>query len=140
MVLLQGILGLSWCLQDPGMLLSTGKDSRTILWDADHGHQLGEFQTPSFNFDVQWSPTQAGVFATSSYGGGDGRDGTVRCTPACTAQQQQAVTGAYLRKTRSPGYVGPVNPRARFINLCVAGDVAQPGILHCTAADQQRPC
>ena len=62
------------------MLLSTGKDSRTILWDVS-GSALGELVTPSFNFDVQWSPTHAGVFATSSYGGGDGQDGTA--SPSC---------------------------------------------------------
>lgn len=73
---MQGILGLSWCQQDSGMLLSTGKDSKTILWDVG-GPALGEFSAPSFNFDVQWSPTCAGIFATSSYGGGDGQDGKV---------------------------------------------------------------
>jgi hypothetical protein len=68
-------------MQDPAMILSTGKDARTILWDV-NGAQLGEFSTPSFNFDVQWSPTNAGVFATSSYGGGDGQDGTVTPRPS----------------------------------------------------------
>lgn len=76
MLLLQGILGLSWCHQDPSMILTTGKDSRTVLWDV-NGTQLGSTVSPSAYFDVQFSPTDPGIFATSSYGGGDGQDGTV---------------------------------------------------------------
>ena len=73
---LQGVLGVSWSSQDPSLLLSVGKDSRTILWGVG-GQKLGEYSSASFNFDVQWSPTNAGVFSTCSYGGGDGQDGTV---------------------------------------------------------------
>ena len=62
------------------MLLSTSKDCRTILWDVSsqgNGRKLGEFTSASYNLDVAWSPTNAGVFATSSCAGGEGQDGSV---------------------------------------------------------------
>ena len=58
------------------MILTTGKDCRTVLWDV-NGTMIGSTTSGSAFFDVQFSPTDPGVFATSSYGGGDGQDGTV---------------------------------------------------------------
>jgi len=111
-MLMQGILALSWCLQDPAMILSTGKDARTILWDVS-GAQLGEFSTPSFNFDVQWSPTNAGVFATSSYGGGDGQDGTVPPPPRTPSRPPPALPAIHNTKpflSPSPSLIEGVPP------------------------------
>lgn len=76
---LQGVLAMSWSPQDAGLLLSSGKDNRIILWDVTTGEMLGE--TPgadSWSFDVAWCPTNPGVFATSSYGG-EGSSGKVCC-------------------------------------------------------------
>ncbi|KAL7773713.1 hypothetical protein CFE70_003680 [Pyrenophora teres f. teres 0-1] len=39
----QGVLSLSWCVQDSDLLLSCGKDNRTIAWNPHTGEQLGEF-------------------------------------------------------------------------------------------------
>eukprot|EP00732_Lithocolla_globosa_P000751 Lithocolla_globosa_v1_NODE_281_length_4678_cov_13.661043.p1 type:complete len:1073 gc:universal NODE_281_length_4678_cov_13.661043:1186-4404(+) len=63
-----GVLGLSWCPQDPGLLLSCGKDSRTILWDPSSGYAMGEI-TPASNwvFDVQWNPKIPGLISTCSF-------------------------------------------------------------------------
>lgn len=38
----QGVVSASWCSHDPALLLSSGKDGRTILWDASIGAVLGE--------------------------------------------------------------------------------------------------
>jgi protein transport protein SEC31 len=56
LVVVQGVLGMSWCQQDHSLLLSCSKDGRTICWDvnttdvvcelASHGHD-------NWNFDVQ---------------------------------------------------------------------------------------
>ncbi|OAX82810.1 protein transporter SEC31 [Emergomyces africanus] len=37
-----GVLSLSWCAQDPDLLLSCGKDNRTICWNPQTGVQYGE--------------------------------------------------------------------------------------------------
>jgi protein transport protein SEC31 len=31
----EGILSVSWCPSDPSLLLSCGKDNRTVMWDLD---------------------------------------------------------------------------------------------------------
>ena len=40
-VVVQGVLGMSWCPQDPTLLLSSGKDNRTICWDVTTGAGVG---------------------------------------------------------------------------------------------------
>ncbi len=69
-----GVLSLSWCQDDPGLLLSCGKDNRTLLWDLFSRKTMYEFPSdqdsvPSMGsdqffgggggqrrFNVQWSP------------------------------------------------------------------------------------
>ena len=49
----KGVLSVSWCKQDPDLLLSCGKDNRTILWNPQSSEILGEvsfflpFSSPS---------------------------------------------------------------------------------------------
>lgn len=71
MLLLQGISGLSWCPQDPSLLMSSGKDGRTVVWDVNAADIVCETTSHGggFNFDVQWCPTTAGVFSTASFEG-----------------------------------------------------------------------
>lgn len=75
---LQGVLAMSWSGHDAGLLLSSAKDNRTILWDVATGETLGELSAgDNWDFDVLWSPSNPGVFATSSYGAGEGSSGKV---------------------------------------------------------------
>ena len=81
----QGVMSARWCTQDPGMLLSSGKDGRTILWDVSMqqnlplGQPLGEFSAGfgEYVHDLAWSPSNPGVFATASLGGGENHNGVV---------------------------------------------------------------
>lgn len=74
----QGVLAMSWSGHDAGLLLSSAKDNRTILWDVATGETLGEVPAgDSWDFDVLWSPSNPGLFATSSYGAGEGSSGKV---------------------------------------------------------------
>ncbi len=69
---------MSWSGHDAGLLLSSAKDHRTVLWDVASGEVLGEVPAgDSWDFDVLWSPNNPGVFATSSYGTGEGSSGKV---------------------------------------------------------------
>ncbi|KAK9829183.1 hypothetical protein WJX72_004364 [[Myrmecia] bisecta] len=65
----KGVLGMAWSVHDPTLLLSTGKDGRTLLWDVPSSEVLGEISGSESCFNVAWSPTNPGVFATASYGG-----------------------------------------------------------------------
>ncbi len=38
----KAVLSLSWCPQDSGLLLTCGKDNRTLLWDMAHGTLMYE--------------------------------------------------------------------------------------------------
>ena len=79
---------MSWSGHDAGLLLSSAKDNRTILWDVATGETLGELSAgDNWDFDVLWSPNNPGVFATSSYGAGEGNSGKVSL-PSGTVFQQ----------------------------------------------------
>ncbi|KAJ1471406.1 hypothetical protein T484DRAFT_1977796 [Baffinella frigidus] len=71
----RGILAMSWCPFDPGMLLTCGKDDRTLCWNpmapADAGSSI-MCELPSsanWNFDVRWSPKLPAIVSTSSFDG-----------------------------------------------------------------------
>jgi protein transport protein SEC31 len=58
---------MDWCIHDPEMLLTTGEDSRTLLWNPSNGRVLSEVQSYGNSFDVQWNPHLASIFATCSF-------------------------------------------------------------------------
>jgi len=84
----KGILSMSWCPHDEHLLLSSGKDNRTILWDlytmapigdipndpvdaqqASGTHEQSMFGLASSQqrrYDVQWSPLRRGIVSTAS--------------------------------------------------------------------------
>ena len=85
----QGILSMAWCPHDESLLLSSGKDNRTLLWDLHsmtcvaelpneqdagamessasnvYGASLSSSQTK--RYDIQWSPLLRGVVSTCSF-------------------------------------------------------------------------
>ncbi|PNH06272.1 Protein transport protein Sec31A [Tetrabaena socialis] len=77
---LQGVLGMAWSPHDSSLLLSSGKDNRTICWDVHSGDTVCELTGAHWNFDVQWSPTVPGIFATSSFDGKLGICNLLGCT------------------------------------------------------------
>jgi protein transport protein SEC31 len=67
----RGVHSVSWCPHDAGLLLSCGKDSRTLCWDPLQGELLCELpSSTNWNFDVQWSPRMPAVYAAASFNGG----------------------------------------------------------------------
>ena len=52
----KGIWAVSWCPYDSSLLLSTGKDNRTLCWNMNTGAMIEVDETSTWNFDVQWSP------------------------------------------------------------------------------------
>jgi protein transport protein SEC31 len=66
----KGVLSLSWCNFDPSLLLSCGKDNRTLCWDTRSGTLINEVEVSNnWNFDVQWSPCLPAVVSTCSLEG-----------------------------------------------------------------------
>uniref|UniRef100_M4B6P5 Protein transport protein SEC31 n=1 Tax=Hyaloperonospora arabidopsidis (strain Emoy2) TaxID=559515 RepID=M4B6P5_HYAAE len=83
-----GVLSMSWCPNDPGLLLSCGKDNRTLLWDLFSRKTVAELPSdapdaPAMGSDqffggvlagqrrwnVQWSPQIPAVASTCSLDG-----------------------------------------------------------------------
>ena len=61
---------MAWNLQDPSLLLTCGKDNRTLCWDTEAGEVISELPaSANWNFDVQWSKTSPGILSTSSFDG-----------------------------------------------------------------------
>lgn len=66
----QGVLSLSWCPQDSDLLLSCGKDNRTICWNPRTGEALGEFPVvTNWTFQTRWNPHIPSLLATASFDG-----------------------------------------------------------------------
>ncbi|KAJ1769853.1 protein transport protein S31 [Coemansia sp. RSA 1843] len=66
----RGILSLSWCRKDSGLLLSSGKDNRTICWNPQSGEIVGELP-PANNwvYDVQWNQVNPNLLSGASFDG-----------------------------------------------------------------------
>ncbi|GAA5940398.1 hypothetical protein JCM1841_004304 [Sporobolomyces salmonicolor] len=66
----KGILSVSWCQHDSDLLLSSGKDGRTIAWGASTGEIVAEV-TPSSNwaFDTAFCPRNPSLISTASLDG-----------------------------------------------------------------------
>ncbi|TVY85252.1 Protein transport protein SEC31 [Lachnellula suecica] len=66
----QGILSLSWCQQDSDLLLSCGKDNRTLVWNPQTGERLGEFpEVTNWTFQTRFNPHNPALSATASFDG-----------------------------------------------------------------------
>ncbi|RMD40703.1 hypothetical protein DV735_g4444, partial [Chaetothyriales sp. CBS 134920] len=65
-----GVLSLSWCQQDSDLLLSCGKDNRTILWNPQTGQSYGDYPVvTNWTFQTRWNPHNPNFFATASFDG-----------------------------------------------------------------------
>ena len=63
-----GALSLSWCQQDPELLLSCGKDNRTICWNPRTGEMYGDFAAGSnWAFQTRWNPHNPSLIASASF-------------------------------------------------------------------------
>ncbi|KAL1382013.1 hypothetical protein HDK64DRAFT_57322 [Phyllosticta capitalensis] len=66
----QGVLSLSWCTSDSDILLSCGKDNRTICWNPHTGQSLGEFPVvTNWTFQTEFNPHNPNLLATASFDG-----------------------------------------------------------------------
>ena len=66
----QGVLSLSWCQQDPDLLMSCGKDNKTIVWNPHTGHKYGEFpEVTNWTFLTRFNPHNPNLSATASFDG-----------------------------------------------------------------------
>ncbi|ANZ73106.1 BA75_00832T0 [Komagataella pastoris] len=87
----KGVLSLDWCSWDPELLLSSGKDNSTLLWNPIRGSLLAEYPTTTnWAFKTRFSPKLPDIFATSSF---DGKISvqTLQDTTPVETQQAKAI-------------------------------------------------
>ncbi|OAQ96504.1 hypothetical protein LLEC1_01378 [Akanthomyces lecanii] len=66
----QGILSLSWCTQDSSLLLSSGKDNKTMVWNPLTGERYGELpEVTNWTFQTRFHPQNPNLSATASFDG-----------------------------------------------------------------------
>lgn len=66
----KGVLSLDWCKQDSGLLLSSGKDNRTLLWNPETGEKIGEYPiATNWCFQTKFNPVLPDIFASASFDG-----------------------------------------------------------------------
>ncbi|KAJ2906944.1 Protein transport protein SEC31 [Zalerion maritima] len=67
---LQGVLSLSWCDHDADLLISSGRDAKTIVWNPQTGEKLGELpEATNWAFLTQFHPHNPNLTATASFDG-----------------------------------------------------------------------
>ncbi|KAF4552090.1 Protein transport protein sec31-like protein [Elsinoe fawcettii] len=87
-----GVLSLDWCRQDSSLLLSCGKDNRTICWNPHTGQAYGEYPVvTNWTFQTRWNPHNPGLFATASFDGKISIQSVQNTNPS--ANDAQAATG-----------------------------------------------
>ncbi|KAK9805066.1 hypothetical protein WJX73_010529 [Symbiochloris irregularis] len=95
----RGILSVAWSLHDPTLLLSTGHDRRTILWEVPEQENRGELPLqPGPGFCVRWAPSHPGLLATAALGNEmGGQEGQVQLHTLAgfVATGNQSVDGSY---------------------------------------------
>jgi protein transport protein SEC31 len=63
----KGILSVDWNARDPSLLLSSGKDNTTILWNPLTSEKLAQYPTTSnWAFKTKFAPATPDYFATAS--------------------------------------------------------------------------
>lgn len=66
----KGVLSLDWCAHDPELLISSGKDNSTLLWNPIKGEKLGEYPTTAnWAYNTKFAPAAPDIFATASFDG-----------------------------------------------------------------------
>ncbi|KAJ1341698.1 hypothetical protein BSLG_003719 [Batrachochytrium salamandrivorans] len=66
----KGILSVAWCPKDSELLLSCGKDNRTIVWNTVLGEPIGDLNhSANWTFDAQWCPKNPDLTAIASFDG-----------------------------------------------------------------------
>ncbi|KAI8607431.1 WD40-repeat-containing domain protein, partial [Chytriomyces sp. MP71] len=66
----QGILHVSWCPKDSDLLLSCGKDNRTIVWNMSTSSVIGDLHHSSnWSFEASWCHRNPDLVAVAGFDG-----------------------------------------------------------------------
>ncbi|KAL9013615.1 MAG: hypothetical protein Q9173_001702 [Seirophora scorigena] len=93
-----GVLSLSWCAHDNDLLVSCGKDNRTICWNPQTAEAYGEFPVvTNWTFQTRWNPHNPSFLATASF------DGKITVYPLQSTQADDRRSGGNPAKSVEDG-------------------------------------
>ncbi|KAI0945133.1 hypothetical protein AcV7_001754 [Taiwanofungus camphoratus] len=103
----KGVLSLSWCKQDPDLLLSCGKDNRALCWNPQTSEIIGELPSAdNWAFQVQWCPRNPDLFATAFF------DGTIGIHSIQSTNESSEIAPVTPQADGSDIFGAPGFPRA----------------------------
>lgn len=123
-----GILSFSWCLSDPSLVVSSGKDGRTVVTNFKTSETVLEFPTDQAFKGLRWSTQMPGklcAMSDSSDGGSTSvlsfepegllsNPGRPFATPAVSRQTQRPYVPAWTRPKRCGARFGFGNKLLTF--------------------------
>ncbi|GAA5828015.1 hypothetical protein JCM11251_005692 [Rhodosporidiobolus azoricus] len=66
----KGVLAVEWCQSDSDLIVSAGKDGRTVAWSVASGEVVAEVTpTSNWSFDTSFCPSNPSIVSTSSLDG-----------------------------------------------------------------------
>lgn len=93
----KGAVSSSWSTHDTDLLLTSSRDSRTIVMSVQSGEVVTEApKSANWNFDVKWSPRIPGLYLSSSF---DGRLNVNSIMTASTAPSVSSETANALAES-----------------------------------------
>ncbi|KAI7885775.1 hypothetical protein K492DRAFT_233927 [Lichtheimia hyalospora FSU 10163] len=115
----KGVMGVSWCRQDSDLLMSCGKDCRTLCWNPRTGEQLGEVSHSSnWTFQADWCPRNPDLLATGSF---DGKINVYSIQGAGSEEDSNAAANANQQTAADPNdpfsMLGGAPPQAQTFAL-----------------------
>ncbi|PIA13497.1 hypothetical protein COEREDRAFT_83423 [Coemansia reversa NRRL 1564] len=88
----RGVLSLSWCRKDAGLLLSSAKDCRSICWNPATAEIVGELPSAAnWVYNVQWNQANPNLISAASF---DGRVGLYELCRQPAVQEDTAAASA----------------------------------------------
>ncbi|GAB1525797.1 protein transport protein S31 [Rhizoctonia solani] len=107
----RGVLSIAWCSQDPELLLSCGKDNRSLVWNPNSGEIVGQLPpSNNWSFLTSWNPRNPDIFATANY------DGSI----ALHSIQSTAPTSATTTTPKAPANPNDIFDPANFADTADA--------------------
>ncbi|KAL6299339.1 hypothetical protein BKA93DRAFT_608197 [Sparassis latifolia] len=108
----KGVLSLSWCTQDPDLLLSCGKDNRALCWNPQTSEMIGELPSADgWAFQVQWCPRNPDLFAAAFF------DGTIGIHSIQSTNEAAELPPATPQPDGSDIFGAPGFPRSNHATL-----------------------
>lgn len=102
----KGVLAMAWSGADASLLLTCGKDNRTLVWDAPSGAPVAELPaSTNWNFDVHWAPQQPGLLSAASFDGKVGIYNLLEAAPAGASGPQEGVPPGGASLPRAPAWL-----------------------------------